>query len=76
MRKVPASTLLRTVPRMVSELADKLNKRVHVEIIGEDVEVDRSTIDLLKDPITHILRNSLDHGLESPADRIAQGKQE
>ncbi len=76
LRKVPAGTMLRTVPRMVTELADKLQKQVHVELVGEDVEADRSTLDLLKDPITHILRNSIDHGLETPAERLAQGKQE
>lgn len=74
LRKVAAGTMMRTVPRMVTELADKLKKQVSVELIGEDVEVDRSTLDLLKDPLTHILRNSLDHGLETPEERIAQGK--
>jgi two-component system chemotaxis sensor kinase CheA len=59
---------------MCTELAGKLNKKVRVEIRGDDIEADRSTLDLLKDPLTHILRNSLDHGLETPEQRQIAGK--
>lgn len=76
LRKVPVNTLLRTVPRMASDLAEKLGKKVEVVIVGDDETADRSTLDLLKDPLTHILRNSLDHGLEGPEDRVAAGKPE
>ncbi|MCH7704023.1 MAG: Hpt domain-containing protein [Planctomycetes bacterium] len=76
LRKVPVNTLLRTVPRMASDLAEKLGKKVEVVIVGDEETADRSTLDLLKDPLTHILRNSLDHGLEGPEDRVAAGKPE
>ena len=76
LRRVSSDTLLRTVPRMCTELAEKLQKKVRVETFGDDIEADRSTLDLLKDPLTHILRNSLDHGLETPEQRRAAGKPE
>jgi two-component system chemotaxis sensor kinase CheA len=74
LRRVASDTLLRTVPRMCTELAGRLNKKVRVEIRGDDIEADRSTLELLKDPLTHILRNSLDHGLETPEQRQTAGK--
>ena len=74
LRKQPARQLLSTAPRMVLELAKKLGKDVLVETEGDEVEVDRSTLDLLKDPMTHMLRNSLDHGLETPEQREEAGK--
>lgn len=76
LRRVPSDTLLRTIPRMCTELANRLNKQVAVEIVGGEVEADRSALELLKDPLTHILRNSLDHGLELPERRRAAGKPE
>ncbi len=60
--------------RVVRDLSKKLGKEVRLETSGDDVELDRSIVELLSDPLTHLVRNALDHGLESPADREAAGK--
>lgn len=62
--------------RMVRDLARQLGKKVRFQIRGRDTRVDRDILDKLKAPLTHIVRNALDHGLELPADRLAQGKPE
>ncbi|MBM4228356.1 MAG: hybrid sensor histidine kinase/response regulator [Gammaproteobacteria bacterium] len=62
--------------RMVRDLARQLGKKVRFQIRGKDTRVDRDILDKLKAPLTHIVRNALDHGLELPADRVAQGKPE
>jgi two-component system, chemotaxis family, sensor kinase CheA len=64
------------MPRLVRELATKTGKKVRLELAGENTEVDRSIIERLGDPLTHIIRNSIDHGIELPADRHASGKAE
>lgn len=73
-RMMPISIVFSRFPRVVRDLAGKLNKKVKLEMVGENTELDRSMIEKLTDPLTHLIRNSLDHGIESPEDRIAAGK--
>ncbi|HEY8417203.1 MAG TPA: chemotaxis protein CheA [Limnochordales bacterium] len=73
-RMVPLETLFRKFPRMVRDLARKLDKQVRFVISGEDTELDRAVIEQIGDPLVHLIRNALDHGLESPAERRAAGK--
>lgn len=74
MRLVPINTLLRPMERIVRDLARELGKQVELQIIGGDLEMDRAVLDELKDPLMHLLRNALDHGIEIPEDRKANGK--
>ena len=76
MRAQPVSSVFQRMPRLVRELSTKTEKKVRLEMVGETTEVDRSIIERLGDPLTHIIRNSVDHGIESPADRLAAGKNE
>jgi two-component system chemotaxis sensor kinase CheA len=76
MRAQPVSSVFQRMPRLVRELSAKTQKKVRLEMFGETTEVDRSIIERLSDPLTHIIRNSMDHGVESPADRLAAGKSE
>jgi two-component system chemotaxis sensor kinase CheA len=76
MRAQPVGSVFQRMPRLVRELATKTHKKVRLEMSGETTEVDRSIIERLGDPLTHIIRNSVDHGIESPADRLASGKSE
>jgi len=76
MRAQQMSAVFQRMPRLVRELAAKTSKKVKLEMAGERTEVDRSIIERLGDPLTHIIRNSIDHGIESPQDRIAAGKAE
>lgn len=64
------------LPRMVRDLSAELNKQVLVDIEGGDVELDREMIEMIRDPLTHIIRNAVDHGIEKPADRLKAGKRE
>ncbi|OPX54221.1 two-component system, chemotaxis family, sensor kinase CheA [Oceanospirillum multiglobuliferum] len=75
-RMMPISFVFSRFPRVVRDLASKLNKKVKLELVGENTELDRSMIEKLADPLTHLIRNSLDHGIESPDTRAAQGKDE
>lgn len=68
--------LYAAIPRMVRDLSRDLNKKVGLELDGGDVEMDREMIEMVVDPLTHIVRNALDHGIEPAADRIAAGKSE
>jgi two-component system chemotaxis sensor kinase CheA len=61
-------------PRVVRDLAQKLGKQIELKTIGEGTELDKSLIERISDPLTHLVRNSLDHGVEMPADRVAKGK--
>ena len=61
-------------PRMVRDLARQLNKKVHLEILGKATPVDRDILEKLEAPLSHLLRNAVDHGIESPEDRIKSGK--
>ncbi|MGA2565826.1 MAG: chemotaxis protein CheA [Pseudolabrys sp.] len=76
MRAQPVGSVFQRMPRLVRELSTKTAKKVRLEMVGETTEVDRSIIERLGDPLTHIIRNSVDHGIESPADRLAAGKNE
>lgn len=69
-------TLFVALPRLVRDLSAELGKQVMVDIEGGDVELDREMIETVRDPLTHIIRNSVDHGIESPAQRRAAGKRE
>ncbi|HUG45237.1 MAG TPA: ATP-binding protein, partial [Sphingomicrobium sp.] len=64
------------LPRMVRDLSGELGKQVLVDIEGGDVELDREMIEMIRDPLTHIIRNSVDHGIENPAERLKAGKRE
>ncbi|WP_313891246.1 chemotaxis protein CheA [Psychrobacillus sp.] len=76
MRMVPVETVFNRFPRMVRQLARDLNKKVNLEVIGADTELDRTVIDEIGDPLVHLIRNSMDHGIESPEIRKANGKPE
>ncbi len=76
LRTTPLLRIVEPLPRMARELATRLGKRVEVRISGAEIELDRSILDRLSDPLVHLVRNALDHGIESPRDRIAAGKGE
>lgn len=73
-RTTPMRRVFERLPRVASELAHALGKRVRVETFGEEVEVDRAVLDHLDDPLLHLVRNSVDHGIEAPEVREASGK--
>lgn len=73
-RMQPVGNLFAKFPRMVRDLARQLGKTIELEMTGTEVELDKSVLELLSDPLTHLLRNCCDHGLESPADRARAGK--
>ena len=76
MRMIPVETVFNRFPKMVRQLARDLDKKVNLEIIGAETELDRTVIDEIGDPLVHLIRNALDHGVESPAERLAKGKPE
>jgi two-component system, chemotaxis family, sensor kinase CheA len=76
LRMVPVDTVFNRFPRMVRDLAKSLDKKVDLVITGAETELDRTVIDEIGDPLVHLLRNAVDHGVESIADRIAAGKPE
>jgi two-component system chemotaxis sensor kinase CheA len=76
MRAQPVKTVFQRMPRLVRELSTKTGKNVRLEMLGENTEIDKTIIERLSDPLTHVIRNSVDHGIELPADRIAAGKSE
>lgn len=73
-RMVPVETVFSRFPRMVRDVAKELKKDMELHMSGEETELDRTVIDEIGDPLIHIIRNSADHGLEKPDDRIARGK--
>ena len=73
-RMQPVGGLFANFPRLVRDLARDLGKEVHLKLDGSEVEIDKTILEGLSDPLTHMVRNSVDHGVESPADRIAAGK--
>ena len=75
-RMIPMSVVFNRFPRMLRDLAAKLGKKVELVTQGEATELDKSLVEKITDPLTHLVRNSCDHGIESPADRIAKGKPE
>ncbi|MET3288513.1 UNVERIFIED_CONTAM: two-component system chemotaxis sensor kinase CheA [Brevibacillus sp. OAP136] len=76
MRMVPVEQVFNRFPRMVRDLAKELNKKVNLEIFGAETELDRTVIDEIGDPLVHLLRNSIDHGVEWPDERKKAGKSE
>ncbi len=75
-RMMPMEYVFSRFPRVVRDLAGKMHKKVELNMIGSSTELDKSLIEKIIDPLTHLVRNSLDHGIEMPADRIAAGKPE
>lgn len=76
MRMVPVETVFNRFPRMVRQLAKDLNKKIHLSVTGAETELDRTVIDEIGDPLVHLLRNALDHGIETPEQRRMNGKPE
>jgi two-component system chemotaxis sensor kinase CheA len=76
LRMVPVDTVFNRFPRMVRDVAKSLNKKVDLVITGADTELDRTVVDEIGDPLVHLLRNSIDHGVEPIDDRVAAGKSE
>ena len=74
MRRVPLAPSLQRLPRLVREIAESLGKQVRFEMTGQTMEVDKDIADALFEPLLHLVRNALDHGIETPAQRIAAGK--
>lgn len=74
LRLIPAATLFSTFPRTVRDIAQELHKQVDIKITGDSVKIDKMVLDELKDPITHLLRNAIDHGIEEPNIRQSKGK--
>jgi two-component system, chemotaxis family, sensor kinase CheA len=74
MRMVPVEHLFQRMRRVVRDLARKMGKEVEMEIMGGDTELDRNLVEELADPLMHMLRNSVDHGIEPAAERVAKGK--
>jgi two-component system chemotaxis sensor kinase CheA len=75
-RMLPISFVFSRFPRVVRDVASKLNKKVELKTLGETTELDKSLIEKIADPLTHLIRNSLDHGIETPEKRLAAGKSE
>ena len=73
-RMIPVEAVFLRFPRLVRDLSGKLGKQVELELVGQDTELDRTVVDALGDPLVHLVRNALDHGLETPADRETAGK--
>jgi two-component system chemotaxis sensor kinase CheA len=74
-RMIPVEAVFLRFPRLVRDLSTKLGKQVDLALVGKETELDRTVVDALGDPIVHLVRNSLDHGLEPPEERIANGKE-
>ena len=75
-RMLPVGKVFNKFPRMIRDLTRELNKKIELVISGEDTELDKSIVEEIGDPLVHIIRNSCDHGVEMPEDRIAKGKAE
>lgn len=73
-RMQPISNAWSKLPRVVRDLSSSCNKKVEVRMEGAETELDKTILEAIKDPLTHIVRNSVDHGIESPEDRVAKGK--
>jgi two-component system chemotaxis sensor kinase CheA len=73
-RMIPIEAVFMRFPRLVRDVATRLGKQVELDLVGKETELDRTVVDAIGDPLVHLIRNALDHGLEAPADRIAAGK--
>ena len=75
-RMLPIGKVFNKFPRMIRDLSRELNKKIELEISGEETELDKSIVEEIGDPLVHIIRNSCDHGVETPEERVAKGKDE
>ncbi len=75
-RMLPISFVFSRFPRLVHDISAKLGKKIELKLVGENTEVDKAIVELINDPLVHLIRNSLDHGIEMPAERVAAGKPE
>ena len=75
-RMIPMSTVFSRFPRMLRDLAGKMGKKIDLITLGEATELDKGLVEKITDPLTHLVRNSVDHGIEMPEDRLAAGKSE
>lgn len=75
-RMQPVGNAWAKLPRIIRDLQLELNKKIDLQMLGADTELDRQVLEMIKDPLTHMVRNSADHGIEVPADRLAAGKKE
>jgi len=75
-RMLPISFVFSRFPRLAHDLSSKLGKKIELRLVGENTEVDKTVVELLSDPLVHLVRNSLDHGIEMPDVRLAAGKPE
>jgi two-component system, chemotaxis family, sensor kinase CheA len=75
-RMLPISFAFNRFPRIVHDLSRKLGKKVELKLVGEGTELDKTVLEKINDPLVHLVRNALDHGLETPDQRLAAGKQE
>ena len=73
-RMIPVDVVFLRFPRLIRDLSTKLGKEVKLELVGSETELDRTVVDALGDPLVHLVRNAVDHGLERPDDRVAAGK--
>lgn len=73
-RMLPVATVFNRFPRLVRDVSGKIGKKVRLELQGAETELDKGMIERIGDPLTHLVRNAIDHGLETPADRLAAGK--
>ena len=76
LRMQPVKRIFSKFPRIVRDLAKKVGKKIDLQLEGEDTEIDRSILNQLEDPLIHLVRNSIDHGIEPPEERLARGKPE
>jgi len=74
LRLVPAAMVLQPLQRVVRDIAQELHKEISLDVIGENIEIDRAILELMKDPLQHLLRNAIDHGIELPDERVAKQK--
>ena len=75
-RMQPIGNAWGKLPRIIRDLSHELDKKIDLQMVGADTELDRQILEMIKDPLTHMVRNSADHGIEMPGDRIASGKPE
>ena len=76
LRQLPLSTVFNLYPRMVRDLARQQHKQIELMIEGGDIKADKQILEEIKDPLLHLIRNAIDHGIETPQERIVQGKSE
>ena len=75
-RMLPIGTVFNGFPRLIRDISQKINKKVELMIDGQETELDRTILEQIRDPLVHLLRNAVDHGIEKAEDRLAAGKQE